>query len=186
MSPLDPPSPAAGDPRPTLDALLALAQWQAATPGAGRPRIDDAQLVPPLALFDDQAWPTLRQRLLDSARAQPLVALRSGAAGPLTEDVAALLRSGSAWDEAVEIDLVVRWWQAARRHGLDVEDDFGEVWRACEWTAARQHLLQLAAAPSAAVAARVAKIALRYGPLKPLLRLLESFSGPTTGAGYTF
>lgn len=189
MSTPEPPSPAATDPRPTLDALLALAQWQAATPSAGRPRLDEAQLVPPLTLFDDKSWPMLRQRLLDSALAQPLVALQSGAAGPVTEDVAALLarlRGGPGCDEAVEIDLAVRWWQAARRAGLDVDADFGEVWRACEWTAARQHLLHLAAAPSAAVAARLAKIALRYGPLKPLLRLLESSSGPSTGAGYTF
>jgi hypothetical protein len=182
------PEPTAPDPRPTLDALLKLAAWQAVTPVADRPHLDESQLVPPLEFLGGPLWAAVRQRLLDSAQAEPRVALRRGGAGPLTEDVAALVRGAPDLVEAVELDLVVRWWQAARRAGLAVDADFGEVWRACEWTAARQQLLRLAEAPSAAVAvaARVSRIALRYGPLKPLLRLLERYAGPAAGAGYTF
>jgi hypothetical protein len=34
--------------------------------------------------------------------------------------------------------------------------------------------------------AAASKVALRYGPLKPLLRLLQPLQGETLGAGYTF
>jgi len=34
--------------------------------------------------------------------------------------------------------------------------------------------------------AGASRVALRYGPLKPLLRLLQPLQGETAGAGYTF
>ena len=205
LAPAPAPTPT---PTPTLTALLALAQWQAATPWQGLLCAGDAELAPDVAMFSGALWPALRQRLLEQALAQPTVALRAGPlgasgvwAGPLTHDLVLILRGdGGSTDEAEELDLVVRWWQVARRAGAPVDEDFGEVWRAFEWMAVLLALRQLQAllapagaahdptraARATATAAGVSRMALRYGPLKPLLRLLEPLGAAAPGAGYTF
>lgn len=141
-------------------------------------------------------WGRVAQALVHSAAAQPAVALQSaGCAGPLLHDLALLLRAdGVHDDEAMELDEAIRWWQGARHAGLPVDEDFGECWRALEWLGLQQHLLRLATGASAgagadeeaALLAAVAKVAMRYGPLKPLLRLLPAQPGAEVGAGYTF
>lgn len=116
--------------------------------------------------------------------------------------VARLLRAdGMAGDEALELDAAIRWWEGARRAGLPVQADFGECWRALEWMALQQHLLRLAEGDrgdtghagntgngdhEAGLLAAVAKVAMRYGPLKPLLWLLPVQPGAELSAGYTF
>ena len=50
--------------------------------------------------------------------------------GPIAYDVASMLRDAFiSWDEEVEIDLAVRYWEAARRVRVPVDADFGEFWR---------------------------------------------------------
>ncbi len=164
-------------------------------------------------------WARLSTQLVGSAQAQPRIAVRGGwsvadagavpdssaaVAGPVTCDIAALLRDGGvAEDEGAELDLAIRWWDGARRLELPVDVDFGECWRALEWMGLQRQLMLLGracrdrhergAAADAAHDAHVAtllaaasKVALRYGPLKPLLRLLQPLQGETLGAGYTF
>jgi hypothetical protein len=136
-------------------------------------------------------WARVSQALLQSEAAQPVVPLQHGAGrGPLVHDIALLLRAdGVQDDEAVELDLAIRWWEGARRAGLPVDPDFGACWQAIEWTALQQHLQRLSAGAGEAEArllAAVAKVALRYSPLKPLLRLLPAQPGGEVGAGYTF
>ena len=164
---------------------------------------------------EQASWDRVSQALVASAAAQPAVALKTGEqageqadrqvrgqAGPMLHDVARLLRAdGMARDEALELDAAVRWWEGARRAGLPVEADFGECWRALEWMALQQHLLRLAEGDTrdtgdtgtagdedheAGPLAAVAKVALRYGPLKPLLWLLPVQPGAELSAGYTF
>lgn len=190
--------------------LQALLQFQATTPAEGLPREDAAAMSQRLAAFapwcqqharghafsaTEQAWwARVAQALVESATALPVVALQAGggraSAGPLLHDAALLLRAeGVHKDEALELDEAIRWWQGARRAGLPVHDDFGECWRALEWLGLQQHLLRLAeaeASEEARLLAAVAKVALRYGPLKPLLRLLPAQPGAEVGAGYTF
>lgn len=198
------PSPVPAPLRTHLEALL---QFQATTPAEGLPREDAAAMALRLAAFapwcqqhvsghafgaTEQAWwVRVSGALVDSAMALPVVALQPGLhAGPLLHDVARLLRAeGVHDDEALELDEAIRWWQSARRAGLPVDEDFGECWRALEWLGLQQHLLRLAAdagAQEPALLAAVAKVALRYGPLKPLLRLLPAQPGAGVGAGYTF
>ena len=125
--------------------------------------------------------------------------------GPITYDLASLLRDAFiSWDEPQELDWAVRWWQMARRAGLPLgetmESDFGEVWRALEWMGLQRHLKVMGifcrlkhrdgkphyAADLPRFLAYGQKVALRYGPLKPLLTLLEPLSGAKVGAGFTF
>ena len=196
--------------------LQALLQFQAGTPVGGLPRDEAAAGGGDgLALFAvwcqahargkawnsvEQAWwARVAQALVDSTAALPVVALQTAlqpggserpSAGPLLHDVALLLRGeGVHDDESQELDEAIRWWQGARRAGLPVDDDFGECWRALEWLGLQQHLLRLAQGAGDAedrLLAAVAKVALRYGPLKPLLRLLPAQPGAEVGAGYTF
>ena len=203
--------PAMSFANPLLAQLQTLLQFQATTPAEGLPCDGAAAMALLLAGVADwcqqhprgkawsateqATWARVAQALVRSAVAQPTVALQAGAdgirgAGPLLHDLALLLRAdGVHDDESEELDHAIRWWQGARRAGLPVDGDFGECWRALEWLALQQHLLRLAAGvglEEAGLLAAVAKVAMRYGPLKPLLRLLPAQPGAEVGAGYTF
>ena len=223
------------------DALQALVQFQQRVSAAALPPFDEALLAGELALFptwcvqrefgivwtapEQQTWDRLCRRLIDSALAQPQVAVHAdwmprnlmvalpGAAnpgildfqdavrGPISYDLASLLRDAFiSWPEEQELDWAVRWWQQARKAGLPVHSDFGEFWRALEWMGLQRHLkvmgifCRLKHRDGKARYAQdlprffgyATRVASRYGPLKPLLRLLEPLSGKAVTAGYTF
>ncbi len=125
--------------------------------------------------------------------------------GPIAYDVASMLRDAFiSWDEAREIDWAVRWWEMARRAGLPLGDtlghDFGEFWRALEWMGLQRHLKVLGifcrlkhrdgkpryAEDLPRFFNYATRVAMRYRPLQPLLKLLEPLSGQRLEAGYTF
>ena len=125
--------------------------------------------------------------------------------GPISYDLASMLRDAFlSWDEPREIDWAVRWWEQARRAGLPLGEtyghDFGEFWRALEWMGLQRHLKVLGifcrlkhrdgkaryAEDLPRFFAYANKVAMRYGPLKPLARLLEPMSGQKVEAGFTF
>jgi aminoglycoside/choline kinase family phosphotransferase len=111
-----------------------------------------------------------------------------------------LFRSFLSWDEEREIDWAVRWWEAARRAGLPVADDFGECWRQIEWMGMQRHLkvagifCRLKHRDGKAHYATdlprffdyLTRVALRYRPLQGLLPLLEPLSGSRVASGFTF
>jgi len=121
--------------------------------------------------------------------------------GPITYDLASMLRDAFlSWDEERELDWAVRYWQDARHAGLPVDADFGEFWRQTEWMGLQRHLKILG------IFCRLkhrdgkphysedlprffnyaTKVANRYGPLRPLLNLLEPLTGVAVQAAYTF
>ena len=125
--------------------------------------------------------------------------------GPVTYDVASMLRDAFlSWDEPREIDWAVRWWEQARRAGVPLgdamEQDFGECWRALEWMGLQRHLKVLGifcrlkhrdGKPAYAqdlprFFAYATRVANRYGPLRPMLALLEPMSGQSVASGFTF
>ena len=160
------------------DALAALLRWQLHVDPATLPPYDDAFLRREVELFpqwcvtrefaqvwtpaQQQVWNTVSQRLIDSALAQPQVAVhrdfmprnlmvcepnpgvldfQDAVRGPITYDLASLLRDAFiSWDEERELDWAVRYWQQARQAGLPVDADFGEFWRATEWMGLQRHL----------------------------------------------
>jgi hypothetical protein len=112
--------------------------------------------------------------------------------GPVTYDVASLLRDAFiSWDEESELDWAVRYWEAARRAGLPLADDFGEFWRQLEWMGLQRHLKVLGifcrlkhrdAKPRYSEDLPrffnyAHKVASRYAPLRPLAALLEPLMG---------
>jgi aminoglycoside/choline kinase family phosphotransferase len=175
---------------------------------------------------EQATWDRSCRLLIDSALAQPVVAVHAdwmprnlmvlaaaesngpgvldfqdAVAGPITYDLASLLRDAFiSWEEPQELDWAVRWWQEARRAGLPVDEDFGEFWRALEWMGLQRHLKVMGifcrlkhrdgkpryAEDLPRFLSYAGKVALRYGPLKPLLRLIEPLSGAKVSAGFTF
>lgn len=176
---------------------------------------------------EHQAWQRVCDVIVAGALAQPVVAVHAdwmprnlmvcggpgepanpgvldfqdAVAGAVTYDIASLLRDAFiSWPEEQEIDWAVRWWQAARRAGVPVADDFGECWRALEWMGLQRHLKVLGifcrlkhrdgkagyAADLPRFFGYATRVALRYRPLAPLLKLLEPMSERTVAAGYTF
>jgi len=226
-------------------AITALVQFQQRVPSTELPPFDAALLRSELALFpqwcvsrefgitwtdkEQVTWQRLVQLLVDSALAQPQLAVHAdwmprnlmcGATaselpgvldfqdavrGPITYDIASLLRDAFiSWDEEQELDWTVRWWQQARKAGLPLsetmEADFGELWRALEWMGLQRHLKVMGifcrlkhrdgkpqyAADLPRFLGYAQRVAMRYGPLKPLLRLLEPLSGAKVTSGFTF
>ena len=112
--------------------------------------------------------------------------------GPISYDVASLLRDAFiSWDEEVEIDWAVRYWEAARQAGLELPDDFGEFWRQLEWMGLQRHLKVLGifcrlkhrdgkpgySADLPRFFNYAHKVAARYRELRPLTLLLEPLMG---------
>ena len=162
---------------------------------------------------EEATWRTACDALVASALAQPKVAVhrdwmprnlmvavpnpgildfQDAAQGPITYDVASLLRDAFiSWEEEQELDWAVRYWQAARSAGLEVDADFGEFWRALEWMGLQRHLKVLGifcrlkhrdgkpaySADLPRFYAYAHKVAARYSPLRPLSRLLEPLMG---------
>jgi N-acetylmuramate 1-kinase len=228
------------------DAVHALVRIQCGVPAAALPPFDEALLRRELDLFpqwcvqrefgitwtpaQEQTWQRITRLLIDSALAQPQVAVHAdwmprnlmvcspnnpgvldfqdAVRGPITYDLASLLRDAFiSWPEEQELDWAVRHWQQARREGLltpqvseSMHADFGEFWRALEWVGLQRHLRVMGvfcrlkhrdgkpayAADLPRFFGYAQKVALRYGPLRPLLHLLEPMSGARVGAGFTF
>ena len=125
--------------------------------------------------------------------------------GPVTYDVASMLRDAFiSWDEEREIDWAARYWEQAERAGVplgeDLGHDFGEFWRALEWMGLQRHLKVMGifcrlkhrdgkaryAEDLPRFFGYATKVAHRYGPLRPLLTLLEPMSGQALSSGFTF
>ena len=121
--------------------------------------------------------------------------------GPVTYDLGSLLRDAYVqWDEEVVLDWVVRYWQRAKQVGLPVNPDIDAFYRDFEFMALQRHLKilgifcrlnyrdgkseYLANLPT--VSDYVRKTAGRYGILKPLVRLLDTFENTAPTVGYTF
>lgn len=169
--------------------------------------IDSALAQPQLAVHADWMPRNLMRAASAGAGLQGpgVLDFQDAVRGPITYDLASLLRDAFiSWDETQELDWAVRWWQQARAADLPLGEvygsDFGELWRALEWMGLQRHLKIMGifcrlkhrdGKPRYALDlprffTYAQKVALRYGPLKPLLRLLEPLSGARVGSGLTF
>jgi len=138
-----------------------------------------------------------RNLMLQADRAAPLASpglldFQDAVRGPITYDVASLVRDAFiSWNEEQELDWAVRYWQQARKAGLPVGDDFGELWRQLEWMGLQRHLKVLGifcrlkhrdgkpaySADLPRFFAYAHKVATRYQGFGPLARLLEPLMG---------
>ena len=149
-----------------------------------------------------------RNLMVDPVDAQArlgVIDFQDAVRGPVTYDLVSLLRDAYVmWDEDVQIDYAVRYWEKARQAGLPVPADFGDFWRDFEWMGLQRHIKVLG------IFARLAirdgkqqylgdiprvwtyahRVASRYQGLGPLARLLEQaeadHGGIRTQVGFTF
>ena len=121
--------------------------------------------------------------------------------GPITYDLASIYRDAYIqWDEEVQLDWVIRYWEKARAARLPVPEDFGEFWRDFEWMGAQRHIKVLGIfarlyhrdgkdgylKDMPLVMHYLRKVCERYDELKPLLFLLDALQDRQPQVGYTF
>ncbi|WP_394790657.1 aminoglycoside phosphotransferase family protein [Rhodoferax sp.] len=126
---------------------------------------------------------------------------QDGLYGPITYDIAALLRDAFlTWEEDFVLDITIRYWERARKAGLPVGDDFGAFYRSVEWMGLQRHLKiaglftrltlrdgkpkYLADVPR--FIAYIRATAGRYRELTPLLRLVDKIEGTTAATGFAY
>jgi aminoglycoside/choline kinase family phosphotransferase len=122
-------------------------------------------------------------------------------AGPITYDLASLVVDArTTWEEPQQIDWAIRYWELARKQGLQVSADFADFHRDYEWMGLQRNLRILGVFArlnhrdnTAAYLAHlprvnqyVRQVAARYIAFKPLLRVLDQLDQVQTKVGYTF
>jgi N-acetylmuramate 1-kinase len=122
--------------------------------------------------------------------------------GPITYDLVSLLRDAFIeFDEELVLDIVVRYWEKARKAGLPVAENIDEFYRDFEWMGVQRHL------KVAGIFCRLSlrdgkdrylsevprflkylkKTTRRYGELAPLGQLLLELDGDDdVQTGFTF
>lgn len=121
--------------------------------------------------------------------------------GPISYDLVSLLKDAYIhWEESFELDLLIRYWEAARQLGLPVRADFPDFHRDYEWMGVQRHLKVMGIFARLAhrdgktgylndipvVRTHLRRVCARYGDLKPLLRLLDRLEPEAVSVGYTF
>ena len=139
--------------------------------------------------------------LTDDLSTPAILDFQDAVYGPITYDVVSLFRDAFiSWDEARELDWVIRYWEEARKAGLPVHADFGDFWRTYEFMGLQRHLKVLG------IFCRLNyrdgkthyledlprffnyayRTAERYAELRPLVPILERLSPRDLQIGYTF
>ncbi len=121
--------------------------------------------------------------------------------GPMTYDLVSLYRDAYIhWEEAQELDFVIRYWEMARQAGLPVPADFHDFYRDYEWMGAQRQLKVLGIfarlyhrdgkdgylKDMPRVLAYLRQTCERYLELRPLARLLDQLENRRIDVGFTF
>ena len=121
--------------------------------------------------------------------------------GPITYDLVSLYRDAYIhWEEAQELDFVIRYWEMARQAGLPVPADFHDFYRDYEWMGAQRQLKVLGIFARLChrdgkdgylkdmprVLAYLRQTCERYLELRPLARLLDQLENRSINVGFTF
>lgn len=183
----------------------------------------EKQLKQTLTSQQQHVWQEAEQLLIEAALAQPRVFVhrdfivrnlmlskgrpgvldfQDAVYGPITYDLVSLLRDAFIeFDEAFVLDIVVRYWEKARRAGLPVKPTIDEFYRDFEWMGVQRHL------KVAGIFCRLSwrddkpqylpevprfiqylkKTTRRYRELNPLFELITTLAGEDElRTGYTF
>jgi len=121
--------------------------------------------------------------------------------GPLTYDLVSLFKDAYIeWEEDFTLDLLVRYWEMARKSGLPVRADFSEFYRDYEWMGVQRHVKvigifarlchrdgkegYLSSLPL--LMRYLRKVCERYRDLHPLLKLLDKLDPVPTKHFFSF
>lgn len=121
--------------------------------------------------------------------------------GPITYDLASLFKDAYIrWDEEFVLDLLIRYWETAKKLGLPVREEFADFHRDFEWMGVQRHLKVLGIfarlyhrdgkdgylADMPLVMDYLRRACKRYRDLGPLLKLLDRLEPEDVQVGYTF
>lgn len=121
--------------------------------------------------------------------------------GPVTYDLVSLLKDAYVeWDEERVLDLVIRYWERARKAGLPVNPDIDQFYRDFEFMGVQRHLKVLGIFARLyhrdgkeaylkdipLVMKYASKTAHRYSELAPLAKLLDELQDIKADVTYSF
>ena len=121
--------------------------------------------------------------------------------GPITYDLVSLFKDAYIrWDEEFILDLLIRYWETAKKLGLPVRDEFADFHRDFEWMGVQRHIKVLGIfarlchrdgkdgylADMPLVMDYLRRACKRYRDLGPLLKLLDRLEPEDVQVGYTF
>lgn len=146
-----------------------------------------------------------RNLLLDGQGQLGVVDFQDALIGPVTYDIASLLRDAfHEWDDALLMDIAIRYWERVRRQDwFQFEDwgqDFGAFFKAIEWMGLQRHLKILGIfarltlrdgkpqylADTPRFIAYVHNTCARYREFRPLLRFIDSLEGLDAATGFAY
>lgn len=121
--------------------------------------------------------------------------------GPLTYDLVSLFKDAYIeWEEEFALDMLARYWEAARKAGLPARADFADFYRDYEWMGAQRHIKvvgifarlchrdgkegYLSSLPL--LMRYLRKVCQRYNELRPLLKLLDKLDPVPTEHFFSF
>ena len=150
-------------------------------------QILDSNLAQP-PVFVHRDYHSRNLMLIENGQNPGVIDFQDAVYGPLTYDLVSLYRDAYiAWEEAQELDFVIRYWEAARAAGLPVRSDFDDFYRDYEWMGAQRQIKVLGIfarlyhrdgkdgylKDMPRVMAYLRRTCERYPELKPLLQLLD-------------
>lgn len=121
--------------------------------------------------------------------------------GPISYDLVSLFKDAYIrWDEDFILDLLIRYWETARKLGLPVRAEFADFHRDFEWMGVQRHIKVLGIfarlchrdgkdgylADMPLVMDYLRRACKRWRELGPLLKLLDRLEPEQTQVGYTF
>jgi aminoglycoside/choline kinase family phosphotransferase len=159
----------------------------------------DSNLASPSVYVHRDFMP--RNLMVSGAPALGVLDFQDAVYGPITYDIASLMRDAFlSWDEEFVLDITIRYWTAARKAGLPVDEDFGAFYRAVEWMGLQRHLKvagifarltlrdgkpkYLADTPR--FIAYIRATAGRYMELTPLVRVIDEVEGTSALTGFAY
>ncbi len=85
------------------------------------------------------------RNLMVSTQAEPsrlgVLDFQDAAYGPISYDIISLYRDAFwSWEEDIVLDGIIRYWEAAKKAGLPMPDQFAEFYHDCEWMGMQRHL----------------------------------------------
>ncbi len=121
--------------------------------------------------------------------------------GPISYDLVSLFKDAYMhWDEDFILDMLIRYWETARKLGLPVRAEFADFHRDFEWMGVQRHIKVLGIfarlchrdgkdgylADMPLVMDYLRRACKRWRDLGPLLKLLDRLEPEETQVGYTF
>ena len=163
-------------------------------------RILEVNLAEP-QVFVHRDYHSRNLMYLPEGRNPGIIDFQDAVYGPLTYDLASLFKDAYIrWEEDFALDMLARYWEAARGLGLPVRQDFADFHRDYEWMGVQRHIKVLGIFARLChrdgkdgylkdmplVMDYLRRACKRYRELGPLLKLLDLVDPEPVEFGYTF